>query len=101
MKMIAIADCRGGVLDFFKIERFTGQELQYGDWCFDYNGKKHELERIRIVLKEIKKAYNQEISRMLRERQRAVVRVPYSEKVLWGSAEKKIKELRNDKCYGF
>ena len=101
MKMIAIAGCRGGVLDFFKIEQYRGQDLQYGDWCFDYNGRKHELERIRIVLKEIKRMYNQEISRMLRERQRAVMRVPYSEKMLWVDAEKKIKELRNDKCYGF
>lgn len=101
MRMVAIAGCRGGVLDFFKIEQYRGQDLQYGDWCFDYNGRKHELERIRIVLKEIKKAYNQEISRMLRDRQRAVMRVPYSEKLLWVDAEKKLKELRNDKCYGF
>lgn len=101
MRMIAIADCRGGVLDFFKIEQYRGQDLQYGDWCFDYNGRQHELERIRIVLKEIKRMYNQEISRMLRDRQRAVMRVPYSERVLWVDAEKKIKELRNDKCYGF
>ena len=101
MRMIAIADCRGGVLDFFRIERFTGQELQYGDWCFDYNGKKHELERIRTALKEIKRTYNQEINRMLRERQRAVMRIPYSERVLWCDAEKKIKELRDAKCRGF
>lgn len=101
MRMIAIAGCRGGVLDFFKIEPYRGQDLQYGDWCFDYNGRKHELERIRIVLKDIKRMYNQEINRMLRDRQRAVMRVPYSEKMLWVDAEKKIKELRNDKCYGF
>ena len=101
MKMIAIADCRGGVLDFFKIEPYRGQELQYGDWCFDYNGRKHELERIRIVLKEIKRTYNKEIIRMLKERRRVAYESTMRQRMLYRSMQKTINDAHNDKTIGF
>lgn len=101
MRMIAIADCRGGVLDFFKIEPYRGQDLQYGDWCFDYNGRKHELERIRIVLKEIKRTYNQEISRMLKERRQVAYESTMRQRMLYRSMQKTINDAHNDKTIGF
>lgn len=101
MKMIAIADCRGGVLDFFKIEPYRGQEIQYGDWCFDYNGRKHELERIRIVLKEIKRTYNQEISRLLKERQYVAYESTMRQRMLYRSMQKTIKDAHNTRTVGF
>lgn len=101
MRMIAIANCRGGVLDFFKIEPYRGQDLEYGDWCFDYNGRKHELERIRIVLKEIKKAYNQEIGRMLKERQHVAYESTMRQRMLYASMQKTIKDAHNSRTMGF
>ena len=101
MKMIAIANHRGGVFDFFKIERFNGQERGNYDYVFDWHHKDSQLDLIKMHLKEIKKAYNQDMEALRKSKIRVAYESTMKERMLYRSMQKTINDAHNDKTIGF
>lgn len=101
MKMIAIANHKGGVFDFFKIERFNGQERGNYDYVFDWNKKKSEFEQIKAILKSTKKAYLQDMEALRKSRIRVAYESTMRQRMLYASMQKTIKNAHSDKTIGF
>lgn len=101
MKMIAIANHKGGVYDFFRIERFNGQERGNYDYVFDWHKKKCELERIKMILKETKKAYFQDMEMLRKSRIRVAYESTMRQRMLYRSMQKTINDAHNNRTVGF
>lgn len=101
MKMIAIANHKGGVFDFFRIERFKGQERGNYDYIFDWNHKPAQYDLIKTHLKAIKRAYNQDMDALRKSRIRVAYESTMRQRMLYRSMQKTIKDAHNDKTIGF
>lgn len=101
MQLIAIANQRGGFLDFFRIERYKGQPLEYGDYVFNYTNKPQEIERLRFILKEIKKAYKYDMDLIAKNKRVIAYQRSRAEIIERREQEKIIRGLKNDKTIGF
>lgn len=101
MKMIAIANHKGGVFDFFRIERFNGQERGNYDYIFDWHKKKSEFEQIKAILKSIKKAYLQDMEMLRKSRIHVAYGSTMRQRMLYRSMQKTIKDAHNDRTIGF
>lgn len=101
MKMIAIANHKGGVFDFFKIERFTGQERGNYDYIFDWNHKDSQFDLIKMHLKAIKKAYNQDMDALRKSRIRVAYESTMRQRMLYASMQKTINDAHNSRTTGF
>lgn len=101
MKMIAIANHKGGVFDFFRIERFNGQERGNYDYVFDWHKKKSELEQIKAILKSTKKAYNQDMEALRKSKVHIAYESTMRQRMLYRSMQKTIKDAYNSRTVGF
>lgn len=101
MKMIAIANHKGGVFDFFRIERFNGQERGNYDYIFDWHKKKSELEQIKAILKSTKKAYLQDMEALRKSKIRVAYESTMRQRMLYKSMQKTINDAQNSKTIGF
>ena len=101
MKMIAIANHKGGVFDFFRIERFKGQERGNYDYIFDWNHKAAQYDLIKMHLKAIKKAYLQDMEALRKSRIRVAYESTMKERMLYASMQKTIKDAYNSRTVGF
>lgn len=101
MKMIAIANHKGGVFDFFRIERFKGQERGNYDYIFDWHKKKSELEQIKAILKSTKKAYKQDMEALRKSKVHIAYESTMRQRMLYRSMQKTINDAQNSKTIGF
>lgn len=101
MKMIAIANHKGGVFDFFRIERFNGQERGNYDYVFDWHKKKSELEQIKAILKSTKKAYLQDMEMSRKSKIHVAYESTMRQRMLYRSMQKTIKDAHNSRTVGF
>lgn len=101
MRLIAIANRRGGFLNFFQIEKYKGQPLEYGDYVFNYTNKPQEIERLESRLKEIKKAYEYDMNMIAKNRRMIAYQRSRAEIIERREQEKMIRELKNVKTIGF
>lgn len=76
MKMIALANHKGGVMDFYLIVRDDGRELLFGDVRFEYTGK--NTEQVQKWLRDAKRAYMQDYKRLLDKQHKTIDRLSKS-----------------------
>lgn len=101
MKMIAIANHKGGVFDFFRIERFNGQARGDYDYVFDWHKKAAQFDLIKMHLKAIKKAYLQDMEALRKSRIHVAYESTMRQRMLYRSMQKTINDAHNNKTIGF
>lgn len=70
--MIALANSKGGIMDFWEIIRDDGRELKVGDFRFKWDG--HNTEQVKTWLREAKRNYAQDYKYLIEKQRRAMCR---------------------------